>query len=93
MISTSKIRKITAIKKKCNENGKRADVFGSNPHSKGDLFSRSINLFLEIIFTTKIKIKLIIKINIKIEAKMINIYTKYVRFFDWKSKIIFILYK
>lgn len=40
-ISTSKIRKITAIRKNRNENGIRADLFGSNPHSKGDLFSRS----------------------------------------------------
>lgn len=40
-ISTSKIRKITAIKKNRNENGRRADLFGSNPHSNGDLFSRS----------------------------------------------------
>lgn len=40
-ISTSKIKKIIAIKKNCSEKGKRAEVFGSNPHSKGLLFSRS----------------------------------------------------
>ena len=40
-ISTSKIRKITANKKNRRENGNRADPIGSNPHSKGDLFSRS----------------------------------------------------
>ncbi|XP_049847680.1 uncharacterized protein LOC126302173 [Schistocerca gregaria] len=45
-ISTSKIKKITAIRKNRIENGIRADLFGSNPHSNGDLFSRSlINFF------------------------------------------------
>ena len=43
--STSKIRKITAIKKNCVEKGKRADLIGSNPHSKGEGFSRSLNSF------------------------------------------------
>ena len=41
-ISTSKTRKITANKKKRVENGIRALFFGSNPHSNGDAFSRSI---------------------------------------------------
>jgi len=36
--STSKIMKITAIRKKRDEKGSRADIFGSNPHSNGDLF-------------------------------------------------------
>jgi len=45
VISTSKIKKITAIKKNCREKGNRADLFGSNPHSKGLLFSRSVNVF------------------------------------------------
>jgi len=40
--STSKIKKMMAIKKNWREKGSRAEVFGSNPHSKGDLFSRSI---------------------------------------------------
>lgn len=46
-ISTSKIKKITAIKKNCNEKGSRADDFGSNPHSKGEFFSRSENVFFD----------------------------------------------
>ena len=46
VISTSKIRKIIAIKKKRRENGSRADPLGSNPHSNGDLFSRSEIIFL-----------------------------------------------
>lgn len=33
VISTSKIKKITAIKKNRKEKGKRADPLGSNPHS------------------------------------------------------------
>jgi hypothetical protein len=37
-ISTSKIIKITAIKKNRDEKGSRGGFFGSNPHSKGDLF-------------------------------------------------------
>lgn len=40
-ISTSKIKKITANKKNRMEKGRRAEDFGSNPHSKGELFSRS----------------------------------------------------
>jgi hypothetical protein len=47
-ISTSKIRKITAMRKNRKENGSRADLVGSNPHSKGDIFSRSNSDFFEI---------------------------------------------
>jgi len=47
-ISTSKIMKITAIKKNRDEKGSRAEFFGSNPHSNGDLFSRSSLIFFEI---------------------------------------------
>jgi hypothetical protein len=46
-ISTSKIRNITAIRKNRSENGSRADLFGSNPHSNGELFSRSSIFFLD----------------------------------------------
>lgn len=46
-ISTSKIRKITAIRKNCKEKGIRADLLGSNPHSNGELFSRSLIDFLD----------------------------------------------
>jgi hypothetical protein len=47
-ISTSKIMKITVIKKNRDENGSRAEFFGSNPHSNGDLFSRSSLIFFDI---------------------------------------------
>ena len=40
-ISMSKTKKITAKRKNRSENGIRADLFGSNPHSKGEDFSRS----------------------------------------------------
>lgn len=43
-ISMSNTRKMTASKKKRREKGSRADLFGSNPHSKGDFFSRSSSL-------------------------------------------------
>ena len=36
--STSKIIKITAIRKNRDEKGSCAEFYGSNPHSKGDLF-------------------------------------------------------
>ena len=38
----SKTRKITARRKNRIENGRRALFFGSNPHSNGDAFSRSM---------------------------------------------------
>lgn len=41
-ISMSKTKKITARRKNRNENGIRADLFGSKPHSKGEAFSRSL---------------------------------------------------
>lgn len=40
-ISMSNTRKITANRKKRKENGMRADLFGSKPHSNGEDFSRS----------------------------------------------------
>lgn len=40
VISTSKIKKIIAIKKNCMENGAREKNWGLNPHSNGDNFSR-----------------------------------------------------
>lgn len=48
VISTSKMRKITAIRKKRRENGIRADLLGSNPHSKAEGFSRSGVFFFAI---------------------------------------------
>lgn len=36
-----------AIRKNRNEKGSRDELLGSNPHSKGELFSRSAVSFLE----------------------------------------------
>ena len=38
---------IMAIRKNCNENGNRAELFGSNPHSNGEDCSRSSIRFLD----------------------------------------------
>jgi len=87
-ISTSKIKKIIVIKKNRKENGKRDEDFGSNPHSNGDLFSRSTRVFFERIEARIITINEII---IMIEAiKIIEkiIYTVIYRPYDWKSNIL-----
>lgn len=42
-ISMSNTRKITAKRKNRRENGIRADLLGSKPHSKGEDFSRSFD--------------------------------------------------
>lgn len=65
-ISTSKIKKIMVIKKKCKENGIRAIDLGSKPHSKGEHFSWSIKDFLDKINDKIIKI---VEIMIKIIDK------------------------
>jgi len=75
-ISTSKIKKIIVIKKNRMEKGSREEFIGSNPHSKGDDFSRSLYAF----FASKVlKIITTIEMIIIIEAiknNVIIIYTK-----------------
>lgn len=87
-ISTSKIKKIIVIKKNRSENGKREEDLGSNPHSNGDLFSRSVKDFLDKIEANNITIVVIIKIKniIRIIEKII--YTVINRLYDWKSNIL-----
>ena len=65
-ISTSKIMKIIAIKKNWRENGSRDDDLGSNPHSKGEFFSRSIIDFFDRIEAKNITI-------IEMEIRIIDI--------------------
>lgn len=92
-ISTSKIKKIIEIKKKRKEKGKREEDFGSKPHSNGDDFSRSTIVFfdkMEAKNITIIEIVRIIKLIIIIEK---IIYTINNRLYDWKSNILFILYR
>ena len=55
VISTSKMRKITAMRKNRRENGTRADLLGSNPHSKAEGFSRSKTFFMAIVEFNAIK--------------------------------------
>lgn len=75
-ISTSKIKKITVIRKKWREKGIRAEDLGSNPHSKGEHFSRSINDFLDRIIDRNIIIFEIIIIIIDTKKIKIIIYIK-----------------
>jgi hypothetical protein len=92
VISTSKIKKMIAMRKKCIEKGNRAVDFGSNPHSKGEFFSRSANDFFEVIFNTTIRARAIVIIIVDSMARIIIIYA-ICRSFNWKLKIIFILLK
>lgn len=46
-ISMSNTRNRTARRKNRRENGSRAEDLGSKPHSKGEAFSRSLNLRYE----------------------------------------------
>jgi hypothetical protein len=60
---------MTAIKKKRREKGSREDLLGSNPHSKGEHFSRSAMDFLDnkeanIIIIVVIVMRIIITQNI-----------------------------
>lgn len=93
-ISTSKIKKIIVIKKNRREKGKRDDDFGSNPHSNGDDFSRSMMVFFEIIEAnniTTIEINIIIELINKIDIIIYTIIDN--RLYNWKSYALFILYR
>lgn len=46
-ISISKTKKMTARRKNRIEKGIRAVFLGSNPHSKGDIFSRLVYMRIE----------------------------------------------
>ena len=76
VISTSKIKKITAIKKNRNENGNRAVPLGSKPHSKGEFFSRSEIVFFDSKEAIVITIIEIIKIIIIADDKIIIVFSK-----------------
>lgn len=65
-ISISKIKKIIVIIKNRNENGIRLKKIGLNPHSKGDIFSKFILNFIEIIIEILIINNEINKFNLKI---------------------------
>ena len=87
-ISTSKIKKIMAIRKNRIENGIRDELRGSNPHSKGEDFSRSVVVFFD---NKEAKIITIVAIIITIDLIIITekiIYTKNFSPRDWKSRIL-----
>lgn len=93
VISISKIKKINLIIKKWVLNGKRFLEIGSNPHSNGDVFSRSWKDFFEMIRLISMSKVAIIN---GIKVIMINwkiIYIKIFKFFNWKLNVIIILYK
>ena len=72
-ISISNTMKIIANKKNRIENGIRAVLFGSNPHSKGDNFSRSSVLRaakIKAAISTIVGIKKVIEN--KVAARFIN---------------------
>lgn len=65
VISISKIKKISLIKKNWILKGMRFKDNGSNPHSKGEDFSRSWNVFFEIIKFNRINKSGIMILSIK----------------------------
>jgi len=80
--------KIAVIRKNRDENGSRAEFFGSNPHSNGDLFSRSSLIFFEIKVASTI---------MAVDSKMVTVAVVIIiniiclvfhRFLDWKSSIL-----
>lgn len=87
-ISTSKIMKITAIRKNRDENGNRAEFFGSNPHSNGDLFSRSSLIFFDTRVAKIIIVADRIRVTIAAVVTIIIIYLVFHKFLDWKSSIL-----
>lgn len=90
VISISKIKNINIIEKKWIENEIRELENGSNPHSKGDIFSRSWFLCLLIIGIKRITVNIITIISAAfIKIKYI---TLSLRFFSWKLIVIIYLY-
>lgn len=85
VISTSKIKKITATKKKCSEKGTRAEDFGSYPHSKGEPFSRSIFFFIAITAFKAIKMT---DSSILKDVIIIIIFSL-IGLFNWKLNLLF----
>jgi hypothetical protein len=79
-ISTSKIMKITAIRKNRDENGSRAEFFGSKPHSNGDLFSRSLLTFFDTSDASIIKIVVIVIVIVAMVMIIIITYLVFTNF-------------
>lgn len=91
-ISTSKIKKIIAIKKNRIEKGSREELKGLKPHSKGDVFSCSKYVFFLKAEESVMTIIAIIKILNPIIIKLKIIYIKLNLIFVIGSYIYFIYY-
>lgn len=88
-ISTSKIRKIIAIKKNRIEKGIREEFRGLKPHSNGEIFSCSRYIFFLNNEERIITIKEMLKIKIEKIIKVKIIYINFLKLYDWKSYILF----
>jgi hypothetical protein len=92
-VSTSKIMKITAIKKNRDEKGSRVEFFfGSNPHSNEHLFFRSSLIFFEINVTNIIMAddNRMVTIAVIIIIIIIIIYLVFTNFLIGKSSMLFL---
>lgn len=76
VISISKIKKISLIRKNWILKGKWLEEIGSNPHSNGDIFSWSIKDFFEIKIFKNIRIEEMIKRRSMVIIIIIIIYIK-----------------
>ena len=89
VISISKIKKIIAIRKNLIEKGRRAELLGANPHSKGEGLLRLVISFLN--NKELIIIKIVGKIVTKIRAN--KIISSVLGLTNWKLDILDILKK
>jgi hypothetical protein len=79
--------KITAIKKNRDKKVSRAEFFGSNPHSNGDLFSRSSLIFFETCVASTIISDDNKVVTIAVVIIISIIYLVFHKFLDWKSNL------
>jgi len=80
---------ITAIRKNRDDKGCRAEFFfGSNPHSNGDLFSRSSLIFFEINIVNTIMVADNKMVTAAVVLIIIITYLVFNKFLDWKSSIL-----
>jgi hypothetical protein len=86
----TKRNKISAIRKNRRENSSHADFFGSNPHSNGDLFSRSSIFFFykSDVNTTTAVVNIIVMV-VAVITFDITYLVSY-KLLDWKSSILII---
>lgn len=88
VISISKIKKISLTIKNWILKGIRFRDKGSNPHSNGEVFSRSWNVFFEKIKFSRINKSEIIMLNIDKIIREIIYINDYIKYFNWKLNVI-----